>query len=126
MSRVSMAKKLVPGTRIVYEVSGEKCFGVIIEVITPEYGGRMYRVLNDDTGQQEAVARIRILRVYTRDREQLRPCKTINVSIHKQGVSNFDYGLVHARLRAIADIIGNLDNQQIVDLLTDLREKYPQ
>ena len=126
MSRVSMAKKLVPGTRIVYEVSGEKCFGVIIKVITVEFGGRMYRVLNEDTGQKEDVARIRILRVYTRDREQLRPCKTINVSIHKQGVSNFDYGLVHARLRAIADIIGNLDNQQMLALLKDLREKYPQ
>ena len=126
MSRVSMAKKLVPGTRIVYEVSGEKRFGIIIEVITVEYGGRMYRVLNEDTGQKVDVARIRILRVYTRDREQLRPCKTINVSIHKQGVSNFDYGLVHARLRAIADIIGNLDNQQMLALLKDLREKYPQ
>ena len=125
MSRV-MTKNLVPGARIVYEVSGVHCFGIIIEVITVEYGGRMYRVLNEDTGQKEDVARIRILRVYTRDREQLRPCKTINVSIHKQGVSNFDYGLVHARLKEIADIVGNLDNQQIFDLLKDLREKYPQ
>ena len=121
-----MAKKLVPGARIVYEASGVNCFGIIIEVIIVEYSGRMYRVLNEDTGQKEDVARIRILRVYTRDREQLRPCKTINVSIHKQGVSNFDYGLVHARLRAIADIIGNLDNQQMLALLKDLRGKYPQ
>ena len=121
-----MAKKLVPGARIVYEVSGVNCFGIIKKVITTEYGGRMFRVLNEDTGQKEDVARIQILRVYPRDRQQLRPCKTINVSIHKQGVSNFDYGLVHARLRAIADIVGNLDNQQMLDLLKDLREKYPQ
>ena len=125
MSRVSMAKKLVPGARIAYQVSGVKCYGSVIEDIT-EYDGRMYRVLNEDTGQKEDVARIQVLRVYPRDRQQLRPCKTINVSIHKQGVSNFDYGLVHARLRAIADIVGNLDNQQMFDLLKDLREKYPQ
>ena len=125
MSR-EMTKKLVPGARIVYEASGVNCFGIIIEVIIVEYSGRMYRVLNEDTGQKEDVARIRVLRIYSRDLQQLRPCKTINVSIHKQGVSNFDYGLVHARLRAIADIVGNLDNQQMLDLLKDLREKYPQ
>ena len=121
-----VAKKLVRGARIVYEVSGVNRFGIILKVITAEYGGRICRVLNEDTGQKEDVARIQILRVYPRDRQQLRPCKTINVSIHKQGVSNFDYGLVHARLKEIADIVGNLDNQQIFDLLKDLREKYPQ
>ena len=112
-----VAKKLVRGARIVYEVSGVNRFGIILKVITAEYGGRMYRVLNEDTGQKEDVARIRVLRVYSRDLQQLCPCKTINISIHKQGVSNFDYGLVHARLRAIADIIGNLDNQQMLALL---------
>lgn len=126
MSWVTMTKKLVPGARIEYEVSGVHCFGIIIEDITPEYGGRMYRVLNDDIGQQEAVARIQVLRVYSRDLQQLLPYKTIVASICKPGVSNFDCGLVYARLKAIADIVGNLDNQQIVDLLTDLREKYPQ
>ena len=121
-----MSKNLVPGARIVYEVSGVNCFGIIKKVITAEYGGRMCRVLNEDTGQKEDVARIQVLRVYPRDRLQLRPCKTINVSICKQGVSNFDCGLVRARLNAIADIVGNLDNKQIFDLLKDLREKYPQ
>ena len=126
MSRVSMAKKLVPGTRIVYEVSGEKCFGVIIKVITVEFGGRMYRVLNEDTGQQEDVARVQVLRVYSRDLQQMRPGKTIMASIRKQGVPHFDCGLVRGRLKAIAGIVGNLDNQQIIDLLIYLREKYPQ
>ncbi|NMC33604.1 MAG: hypothetical protein GYA36_14265 [Veillonellaceae bacterium] len=125
MSR-EMTKKLVPGARIVYEASGVNCFGIIIEVIIVEYGGRMYRVLNEDTGQQEDVARIRVLRVYSRDLQQLHPCKTMTASIRKQGVSKFDSGLVNARLKAIAGIIGNLDNQQIFDLLTYLREKYPQ
>ena len=126
MSGVTMTKKLVPGARIEYEVSGVHCFGIIIEVITAEYAGRMYRVLNDDTGQQETVARIQVLRVYSRDLQQLLPYKTIKASILKQGVSNLDCGLVRARLEAIADIVGNLDDQQIVELLTDLREKYPQ
>ena len=121
-----MAKKLVPGARIVYEVSGVNCFGIIKKVITTEYGGRMFRVLNEDTGQKEDVARIQVLRVYSKNRLQLRPCKTIKVSICKQGVSKFDFGLVHARLKSIADIVGNLDNQQMFDLLKDLREKYPQ
>lgn len=121
-----MTKKLVPGARIVYEVSGVNCFGIIIEVITADYVGRMYRVLNEDTGQQEDVARIQVLRVYSRDLQQLRPCKTITSLIRKQGVSNFDSGLVNARLKAIAGIVGNLDNQQIFDLLIYLREKYPQ
>lgn len=121
-----MAKKLVPGVRVAYEISGVNCFGIIKKVITTEYGGQMCRVLNEDTGQKEDVARIQVLRVYPRERLQLRPCKTINVSICKQGVSNFDCGLVRARLNAIADIVGNLDNKQIFDLLKDLREKYPQ
>lgn len=121
-----MAKKLVPGVRIVYEVSGVNCFGIIKKVITTEYGGQMCRVLNEDTGQKEDVARIQVLRVYPRDRLQLRPCKTINVSICKKRVSKFDYGLVRTRLKTIADIVGNLDNQQMFDLLKDLREKYPQ
>ena len=121
-----VAKKLVRGARIVYEVSGVNRFGIILKVITAEYGGRICRVLNEDTGQKEDVARIQILRVYSRERQQLRPCMTIRASIHKQEVSKFDYGLVHARLKEIADIVGNLDNQQIFDLLKDLREKYPQ
>ena len=121
-----MAKKLVPGARIAYEISGVNCFGIIKKVITTEYGGQMCRVLNEDTGQKEDVARIQVLRVYPRDRLQLRPCKTINISIRKQGVSDFDCGLVRARLREIADIVENLNKRQIFDLLKDLREKYPQ
>jgi hypothetical protein len=121
-----MTKRLVPGARIEYEVSGVHCFGIIIEVITPEYSGRMYRVVNDDTGQQETVARVQVLHVYSKDLQQPLPYKTIKVLILKQGVSNFDCGLVHARLKEIADIVGNLDNQQIEDLLKDLRKKYPQ
>ena len=121
-----MSKNLVPGARIVYEASGVNCFGVIIKVITAEYGGRTCRVLNDDTGQKEDVACIQIRRVYPRERLQLRPSKTINISIRKQGVSDFDCGLVRARLREIADIVENLNKRQIFDLLKDLREKYPQ
>ena len=125
LSHVTMTKKLVPGARIAYQVSGVKCYGSVIEDIT-EYDGRMYRVLNEDTGQQEDVARVQVLRVYSRDLQQMRPGKTIMVSIRKQGVPHFDCGLVRGRLKAIAGIVGNLDNQQIIDLLIYLREKYPQ